>query len=267
MQAVAAGKPVICEKPWVLDAGQARELCGALEKYPNVPAASCASRFRFTPAVSALMDLLARGKLGKVRQVRINATMPPPVPLAELPPWKRSASSAGGGLAADWCVYEIDWLAAVFGSSFDPVAVTATLDDWRREGTDMDSGYTVHLRCASGLDVRLSRRSEVGPSQHGVEIRGELGGVDLPFAPNTPDRVAHLHQLATDGKKIESKDIAEPLTEWSGILCGPIVNLMDVVRGKAIVAASPASQVFVHTVLDAIYRSGRERHTVELSAS
>jgi predicted dehydrogenase len=264
LQAARAGKPVIGEKPWVLGADEARLLAEELEGCPPVPVASCASRFRFTPATAAAVACLREGALDRVRLVRVSAVTPPPAPLAELPPWKRSAAAAGGGLAADWCVYEIDWLAAVFGAAFDPVEVTATLDDWRREGTGLDSGYTAHLRCASGLDVRLDRRAEIAPRQHRVEIRCEHGGIDLPFAPDTSDRIARLHRPAEDGKGIVSKEIAPALDDWSDILCGPLVNLADAVRGTAPVAATPASQILVHTLLDAIYRSGREGKSVLL---
>jgi len=264
LKVAAAGKPLICEKPWVLKAADARDVFQALRKYPEVPVASCASRFRFTPAVAAAMPHLASGALGKIHQARINAVTPLPVPLSELPPWKRSADTAGGGLAADWCVYEIDWLAAVLGPAFDPIAVTATLDDWHREGTGLDSGYSIHIRCASGLDVRLNRRPEVAPKRHIVEIRGETGGLDLPFAPDTADRTARIHQLGADGKSIESADLAV-VDDWGGILCGPIVNLAEVVRGTATIASDAASQILVHTLLDAIHLSGREARTVALA--
>lgn len=261
LQAAAAGKAVVCEKPWVLNAQEARNLARALDRYPGVQAGSCASRFRFTAAVAAAESHLSSGALGRIRQVRIDAVTPLPVPLCELPPWKRSAATAGGGLAADWCVYEIDWVAAVIGAAFDPVAVNATLDDWRREGTGLDSGYSIHIRCASGLDVRLNRRPEVAPKRHNVEIRGETGGLDIPFAPDAAQRTARLHQLGADGKSVESAELAV-VDDWGSILCGPIVNLAEAVRGAATVASPPASQVLVHTVLDGIHLSGREERTV-----
>ncbi len=266
LDAINAGRHVICEKPWMLNAEEARAILNDIQaRSSRVIVGACTSRFRFNPAVNTASEAVAQGRIGRLRQVRINATTTPPAPLDALPAWKRHASSAGGGLAADWCVYELDWLAAVVGSEFDPVEVTTTLDFWRREGTDIDSGYNVHFRCASGLDVRLSRRSEIGPRQHRVEIRGENGGIDLPFAPDDADNVARLHRFAPDGKTLETTELSPPVTDWGAILAGPIENFAAAVRGKGPVASTPASQIKVHVLLDALYASGREGRPVTIT--
>lgn len=264
MSALKAGKHVICEKPWTLNADEARDLLSLTRAHPKLLVGCCSSRFCFTPAAQTARRFVAENALGKLRQVRLFSTGNPPSPLDQLPQWKQRADTAGGGLSSDWGVYELEWIRATLGSHFVPVEVTAWLSDWKREGSGLDSGYHAVIRCDSGLEVVLARQSEVGPRHHQIEMRGETGGLDVPFAPDAKDNIARLHRLNADGKTLETTAASEPTTSWDEILCGPIVNLAEAVRNQTEIAAPPSGQIVVHTLLDAIYRSGREHHTISI---
>ncbi len=264
ISALNAGKHVICEKPWTLDSSEACNLLAITKAHPELRVSCCSSRFCFSPAAQAAHRAVTEGTLGRLRQVRLTATVNPPTPLDQLPPWKRQTNTSGGGLAVDWGVYELEWLRSTLGTHFVPMEVTAWLSDWRRENTGMDSSYHVVLRCVSGLEIVMSRQSEIGPRNNRIEMRGESGGLDLPFAPDAVDNITRLHQLKPDGKTLETTTVAEPTENWNRILCGPIINLAEAVRNHAEIAASPEGQVLIHTVFDAIYCSGREHRTVTI---
>lgn len=265
LEALAAGQHVLCEKPWVMNAGEARRLLGEIApcRAAGLVAACCSSRFRFTPAATAAAESIASGRLGRLRHVRMSASVAPPQPLESLPPWKRDPATAGSGVSSDWCVYELDWLGAIIGPAFDPISVSAEFDDWRREGTGLDSGYVARIHCASGLSVEIRRLAEIGPREHKVEIRGSEGGIDLPFAPDATDRIAKFFSQASDGS-MASEVLAEPVGDWAGILCGPLENFVAAIRSGRPVAATPESQVRVHSLLDAIVASARGGRAVTL---
>jgi len=161
------GKAVICEKPFVLCQDEARMAVAAAEAHPGLRVACCSSRFRFTPHAHAAARLLAEGALGRLHSVRIFVSGPPPPPNDHLPPWKRSAATAGGGIFADWGGYELEWLRGVLGPAFDPAVVNAQLNHWRREGTDLESGYDAQIRCRSGLHDYRSLRRKSSPERAG----------------------------------------------------------------------------------------------------
>jgi dihydrodiol dehydrogenase / D-xylose 1-dehydrogenase (NADP) len=266
LAAARAGRAVICEKPWTRTATEASELLRELGANRFPPIAACTSRFVSTPAARAARECLAAKQLGRLRQVRLTASTALPITMEALPAWKRNAQTAGGGTVVDWGVYELDWLRVIVGEAFNPVEVTATLDEWRREGTGIETGYDVHLSCASGLDVRIRRRPEIGPRQHRVEIRGDRGGLDLPFAPDDAGKRAQLYRLDGEEKPVGPETISEPVEDWSQILSGPLVNLAQALVDGTPVMSPPDSQVFIHTVIDAIYESGRSGRSVRIGS-
>lgn len=263
---LAAGKPVIGEKPWVLNEAEARNVAAACAAAPEIVVASCASRFLFSPVVAPVLSVLRGGSLGKIRHVRLRASNGVAKALPDLLPWQRDIATAGGGICMDWGPYDLAWLAGVLGEAFDPESVSAHLDDWRREGTGLESGYTALIRCRSGCVVEVARLSEVGPPRHDVEIRCEHGAIDMPFCPSARDRTARVHRLAADGKTIETTDLAGAAdADWPEILAGPLINFARALNGRETVLADAASQVLLHRWLDAILTSGREVRPVRIS--
>ncbi len=262
-QAATAGKHVICEKPWVLHGNEAKTTVSALKEFTDIKIGCCSARFRFNPAANLAADYIQNGKLGKLRYVRILSDTTPPLNLDKLPPWKRVSGSAGGGLAADWCVYELEWLRGTLGELFDPIEVTSVFDDWKREGTDLESSYQVSIRCGSGVKILLTRTAQVGPPEHIVQLRGEETGLDVPFAPDSSIETAIHYTLDSEGK-IKGTTLKDTQPDWEQILMGPIVDLAQAVRSDHDPIAPAASQLLIHHVLDAIYASGKSRLPVTL---
>ncbi|MCS6244991.1 MAG: Gfo/Idh/MocA family oxidoreductase [Opitutus sp.] len=264
-EALAAGKHVLCEKPWTLNAAEARALLETVQQFPALKVGCCSSRFCYSPATASAREVLRQGTLGKLIRVRLHATGGLPASIDHLPEWKRNAATAGGGLTVDWCVYELEWLRSVLGDAFAPLDVMANFGFWRREGTSLESSYYAVIRCAGGLEIVVSRQPEIGPRRHAIELRGETGGLDLPFAPDHPQRVARLFTLEADGKTLNSAERGEPTTDWGGILYGPLTDLADAIRNDTAPSATAEGQITVHAVLDAIYTSAREHRVVPVA--
>jgi predicted dehydrogenase len=255
--AVEAGKHVLCEKPLTVNAREAVELATLAETRPDLKVACCASRFRFYPAASVVESELAAGSIGQLRVVRTLATLGPPKPLGEMPGWKADFASAGGGIASDWGVYELEWLRGTLGQAFDPISVHAILDFYGREGSEIESGFLATIVCNSGLVVRMSRVFEIGPKRNVVEIRGELGGIDTPFLPTPDTHVRRFVRPSEEGSDNEETVLGEFPDEWPDIMKGPFRDFAASVTEKRPVKSDARSQVLVHRVLDAIYESAR----------
>ncbi len=69
LAALAAGKHVLCEKPFALDVAQAEEMVAALERAGTVGA--LAFEFRYVPVVVALKELIDNGHLGALREIEV----------------------------------------------------------------------------------------------------------------------------------------------------------------------------------------------------
>lgn len=114
--ALEAGKAVLCEKPFTLDAREAREV---------VKVARRSGRFcmeamwmRFAPAMRTLQERIESGEIGDVR--RISASLGFPVPFDAT--HRIFDPALGGGALLDLGVYPLSFCSALLGA---PSRVTA----------------------------------------------------------------------------------------------------------------------------------------------
>jgi predicted dehydrogenase len=253
LAALAAGKHVVCEKPLVADAAELPEIMAAAQQRPDLKVASCSSRFLVCPPVRKASEWLAAGQLGKILRVRLQNAMPP-IALSSLPTWKRSRATAGGGLVMDWGPYDLDWLQLLLGPEFDPVRIFARTSDWGHEEASLETGFAAELLCRSGLAIGWERRTESGPPFQRAEVRGTLGGLDLPFMPGSSLEGLTHYRLGSE-QSLGREIVSDPVGSWGSILAYPILDLAEaIVHGRAV--ASPlAAQVKIHRVIEALYRS------------
>ena len=117
------GKPVLCEKPLAMNAGQARQMAEAAE------AAGCffgvGQNFRFNQSVHLLRTHIAAGRIGTPQfaqaQYAYDATKAPRQ-------WIADASLATGGPIADVGVHCLDTLRYLLADDFKSVATLASRD-------------------------------------------------------------------------------------------------------------------------------------------
>jgi len=69
LAALAAGKHVLCEKPFALDVRQAEEMVVAAERAGTVNA--LAFEFRYVPTVIAMREMLENGHIGALREIEV----------------------------------------------------------------------------------------------------------------------------------------------------------------------------------------------------
>ena len=108
IKAVQAGKHVLCEKPLALSLAEVDAISAAADKYGKVVAE--AFMYRTHPQTLEVQELVAGGKLGKIRMVRGSYTYPGPDP--DNYRWK--PEMGGGGLWDVGC-YPLSYTRTVLG--------------------------------------------------------------------------------------------------------------------------------------------------------
>lgn len=263
LAAMAAGKHVLCEKPFMLNQAEAREIAAAHAAMPALKVASCSSRFHNAPPVRKAREIIAGGGIGRLLRMRCLHAMPLPKPISASVPWKQKRSTAGGGVLVDWGVYDLDWMRYLLGEVFDPVAVFARTDNWRWEEGDIESSFSAEILLSSGTSIAWERRIEHGPANSRIEIRGTSAGLDLPFMPGKTPEALTLHRYE-DGNQLHSEEISEPATDWGSILHHPVRDFVNAILHDCEVASPPVSQMKIHGVIDAIYASAASNRSEEV---
>ncbi|MDB5475780.1 MAG: Oxidoreductase, Gfo/Idh/MocA family [Phenylobacterium sp.] len=178
--ALAAGKHVVCEKPFALDAGQAREML-ELARARGVRHVMN-HEFRLSPALVELRRRMAAGELGTLQQVvYTGAGTFARTQQGRLGDWWFDAARGGGWLGAAGS-HRIDSFRWLFG---EIEAVAATLETRVRHPTTRDGpveataddGFTLLMRFAGGATgccVSTAAAGAAGPPDRMV-VMGDAG--------------------------------------------------------------------------------------------
>jgi predicted dehydrogenase len=188
--AIEAGKPVLCEKPFTVNAAEARKV---------VEAARARGVFvmeamwtRFFPVMARIREAIGEGEIGEVRLVHADFGF-----RAGVNPEGRlfSPALAGGGLL-DVGVYPISLASMLLGKP-DRVAGLATLGE-----TGVDESAAIALGYPTGALASLTTGVRVN-TPHTAFICGTDGSVSIPSPWWVPER-------ATVRRSASSTDFEEP---------------------------------------------------------
>ena len=147
LEALRAGKPVLCEKPLATNSKDALQM--AREARRRDVLLMEAVWTRHLPAVRAARDLLERGAIGRLVAVRGDLSVPRPFETSS----RLFDPDQGGGALLDLGVYPLS-LAIMFAGVPDEVD-----GRWWRNPAGTDSRAEVNLTCGLGdgaVDVRLA---------------------------------------------------------------------------------------------------------------
>ena len=170
-QAIQAGKHVLCEKAFTVNAAQARQLAGLAQEH-NVFLME-AMWMKFNPTVQRLREIVGAGTIGAIRH--ITAAMGFPVPAASTRFW---SAEQGGGALLDLGVYVVTF-AEMFLAEAGEVTVSSVLGRVREDGVDTRAFVTLAAGEAAG-QLATSIDHTVIPT---ASIAGTDGFilVDMPF--------------------------------------------------------------------------------------
>jgi len=166
MLAIEAGKAVLVEKPFTMDAAEARSLVAAARERGTFLMEAMWTRF--LPHMAAVRDVLASGRLGDL----VLVTAEHGQWFEKDPAFRLFAPELGGGALLDLGIYPVSFASMVLGT---PTRVTAVSDT---AFTGVDAQTSVVLRDDAGrhavLTTTLSAATTNGAAINGTEARIEI---------------------------------------------------------------------------------------------
>jgi predicted dehydrogenase len=202
--AMRAGKPVLCEKPFTLNAAQAQELI-EYSQSNSIPLLE-ALWSRFLPHIAKIKEVVASGQLGVIST--ITADHGQYLPRDKFPRlWE---PELGGGALLDLGIYPLTLAHIVLGKPSEITAV-GTLTE---EGMDLQS--TMVLKYPSGAQAILTSTMANRSGNIGV-ISGDLARIEIdgPFyKPNSWRVITRDGDVTEYANSYEGNGLREEAVEF-----------------------------------------------------
>lgn len=178
LEALAAGKHVLCEKPFALSVAQAEAMVDAADA--GGTACAVAFEFRYASAATALKQMIDNAHLAPLRQIEITRFGDElrAAALRERSPWWFSRDR-GGGVANSVLPHLADlanWLAARPARSVTGMHRTANPERRDAQGTfrsDVADGVFALVDYGDGLIARITNDSTSSMNQATIAVHGE----------------------------------------------------------------------------------------------
>ena len=218
--ALAAGKHVLCEKPFMANAAEAREIAELAATSDRVVMEGF--QYRYHPLTLRVEQIIASGELGNLQRVDVAVCVLLP---------KSSNSN----------VY--DYSRTFGGSTPEVVSAQAKL-----RGPELDRAMTAELRFASGHKGRL--RCALWSSdlfRASAKVVGDRGQLRW-LSPAAPHLFHRLSVRSADSKRVERFPGRSSFEYQLEAFAAAVL------RGEP-VKTTPQDAIENHTVIDAIYRA------------
>jgi D-xylose 1-dehydrogenase (NADP+, D-xylono-1,5-lactone-forming) len=204
INALQAGKHVLCEKPFALSVEEVDRMINASRESGRVLAE--AFMYRHHPQMHVVDEYVRQGKLGDISLVRGSFSFFMQNPAANV----RMVPEYGGGALWDIGVYPLSFAQFVFGAA--PVWVSAVQ---QIGSSGVDENFTALLQYPSGGMAQIACSFRV-PFHTSVEVHGSLGRLELnrPFTqPNEKDREIRFTPQDGPVQKLSARKIDSYLCE------------------------------------------------------
>ena len=185
LMCLAAGKHVLCEKPFTMNAREAQGVITLARENKRFLMEAMWSRF--LPAVQEARRLIASGEIGTVQQLQADIGF-----VADCPPEHRLLNLLlGGGALLDIGIYPLSMAAFFLG----PVSQVQTLAEMGPTGVDEQAVFSL-LHEGGGSSSCACTMRALSPTE--LTITGTLGRIRLPGRFYKPD---HLVVEPLDGER------------------------------------------------------------------
>jgi predicted dehydrogenase len=160
-----AGKPVLCEKPFTINAAQAKEIL-QLSKKKNLLVAE-AIWTRYLPMRKVIDDVVASGVIGNISSLTANLCYPMMDKERLLKP------ETGGGALLDVGVYTINFALMTFGHEIKKIDTSAILSPQK---VDLSESITITYKdnkialLHSSMNTRSDRRAMIFGDKGYIEV-------------------------------------------------------------------------------------------------
>jgi predicted dehydrogenase len=261
VEALQAGKHVLCEKPLALSLDGARRMAAVAHATDRVNSVNY--RYRWVPSARYLKELLETGEVGVVRQIFMNyfnaAVLDPTTPIQ----WRQTRAE-GGGILADIGSHLIDLALWLLGPIRRVRGDLWTFTRERPSGgdgmapVDVDDAATCQLEFASGaVGVMNASGLCLGRLNHQrIEVYGTGGGVVYEIARPGDFGGDRLHVCFGEAQhRIVGMTPARTLPWHSGTPLDAFLDFFQAVHDGREAAVTFDDAVRVQAVLHAAERS------------
>lgn len=234
IQALEAGKHVLCEKPIAITGIEAEELMDVAARFPHLVVME-AFMYRFHPQWDTVKRLLRDGAIGELKAIRAEFTY-----FNTDPANVRNQSDIGGGGILDIGCYGVDLCRFLFER--EPVTVKSVVDVDPAFGTDRLATAVMDFAPGMGM-VLCSTQLE---HRQSARLYGSTGTIDIaiPFnAANAQKRTIVLNS-GGESKTIEFEECDQYVLQAEAFC--------RAVRAEAPVPIPLSSSLGTMRVLDAI---------------
>ena len=233
--ALEAGKAVLCEKPFAMNAREAGAMVEASVRMgrPLVEA----FHYRFHPLFENILDTVRSGAIGKLCAIKSEFS----VAIKYRPGELRHDPALGGGALMDLGCYALHWARTITGS--EPV-VTRAASELSEHGVDLVT--TADLTFEGGVTAQV--RTSMAPGQKFKALLAIKGSEGLLVAQN-PLHPHRGHSISIrKGRQVTRYTVPGETTYDH-----QLAHMLDVMKANAPPLTSGADAVANMTLIDAVY--------------
>lgn len=236
--ALEAGRHVLCEKPFAMNAAEARAMKDAAARTGRHLIEGF--HYRFHPMFLDILDQVNSGAIGRVCAMKAEFSVAIPFSPDEL----RHRPDLGGGAMMDLGCYPLHWLRTVAGS--EPKLVSARIEEGS-PGIDMVT--EAELEFPGGIPARL--RTSMKPDQKVRAFLAVKGSEGILRAMN-PLHPTRGHWISIQRGPETRRYTVDGETTFDYQLA----HVLDVVAGRTQPLTGGTDAVANMAMIDAIYEAG-----------
>jgi predicted dehydrogenase len=251
LAAVAAGKPVLCEKPMAMNAGECRQMIAAARKAGVL--LGVAQVFRFEETTARFRRHVAEDDIGRPVFARSEFSFPG---INHVRTWIYSRAIAGGGPIADIGVHCIDALRYVLQDEVVGIGALGHSDE-RSGDVEAAASLTLEFRQGTLAVILVSMRAQYRTP---FEIVGDSGAVraDDAFNVERPIRI----ELRRNGEVVSEETVSNSLA-----YARQVDSFAAAVQGCEVFPCPGEEGLKNQLCLDAAYRSLKSGKVEQVEAT
>ena len=253
--AVAARKPILCEKPLAVSLDEGVEICkmvrdAALPFMQSFPK-------RFDPVTHAVKELVVSGDLGTIAMCRIRHGHSHGLSEDFRKAWFVDPAKSGGGTLLDEGVHAADFLRFVFG---EPESVFARLSS-RTLGLPVEDTAAATYSYSSGMLAEVATSWCFAAADHSIEIYGTGGtvlvsGVDIASRPTREKAFLQVFRREGPNRGWEASDIVPNFK--TGVFHEHVAwAFVDALSKDAAMPTGPIDGLYASAMIEAAYTSAK----------
>lgn len=228
LQCLRAGKAVICEKPFTVDAKEAEEAVNAARE--NGVFLMEGMWTRFLPPVVKAREWIAEGRIGEVKSLTANFGFN----AGWNPEGRLLNKKLGGGALLDAGIYPVSFASMVFGRQPDRIESSAYIGE-----TGVDEHFSAFFEyegkrtalLMGGIRLRLSNDAFIYGTEGYIHLPDFLFGRSAHLHPNNGEKESVVDDRKERGYNFEAMEVMKCLREGrkeSSVM--PLAETVDIMR-------------------------------------